>query len=691
MGRPPLTTASRVARSTAERSAFRSDIQGLRALAVLLVLLYHAGLPFVPGGYVGVDVFFVISGFLITGHLAHSLDRTGRIDLPQFYARRVRRILPASLVVVVLTVVGIALFVPVVDAVRVLKDALATVLYVPNIWFALQQTDYLADHAASPFQHYWSLGVEEQFYLLWPLVLWLIVVLVRRHRSGAVAAVAVLTVLSAAAGVWLTAINQPYAFFLLPTRAWELFVGALIALLARSDLLARVPPTARAASGWLGLGAVIVAGAVFDEATPFPGTAAITPVVGTALILAAGSVPTPGGPGRLLSIRPARFLGLISYSLYLVHWPLLVVPQSAVGFHRPLPLWITVLLGVVLAVPLAWLLHRIIEEPLRAPGALTSRPAKVTVWGALIATAVVAAVIVATIAWADRREVPAVDDAPTAASFPVSPPPATSALPGNLAPSLDAVSADVPVLYADGCHHDVSTEVVQDCLYGPADAATRIALFGDSHSAQWFPAVQALAKARGDTSVAAYTKSSCPAVDVTVVDKDVAYAGCDRWRDAVLAALVGNPPDLVVISSYSGYRLAGHSGGERVSAWADGTTSVVSALRAAGSEVMMIADTPRFTSAPATCIATVPNDVLSCAGDPATALDRPLAAAETAAATAAGAVTVNMTDFLCDRDRCPVIIDDLLVYRDINHLTVRAVGYLTPALQSAFDRALSAR
>jgi len=671
-------------------SGFRSDIQGLRALAVLLVLLYHAGLPFIPGGYVGVDVFFVISGFLITAHLVQSLDSTGRIDLAGFYARRVRRLLPAAFAVAAATVVAVLLFVPVVDAGRMLRDALATVLYVPNVWFAIQQTDYLADHAASPFQHYWSLGVEEQFYLLWPLLLWLIVVLARRRRVVVIVAVASIAAVSAAAGIWLTAINQPYAFFLLPTRAWELLAGAIVALVARTGLPAMVPGAARAAMGWAGLAAVVAAGAAFDDRTPFPGIAALVPVAGTALVILAGTAPTRGGPGGLLSIRPAQAVGLLSYSLYLVHWPLLVIPQAAVGLHRPLPLWLTVLLGVILALPLAWLLHRFVEEPFRAPRVLTARRPRVTLWATLAVTTVLVVAIGATIRWADGREVPTGGDAPTVASFPVSPPPATAVLPGNLAPALADVAADVPRLYEDGCHHSVSAESVQDCVYGPSDAGTRIAVFGDSHSGQWFPAILSLAQERGDTAVAAYTKSSCPAVEVTVIDKDVPYASCDRWREAVVAALVADPPDLVVISSYSGYRLA-DAVDDRPSAWAAGTRSVVAQLRAAGAGVLVIADTPRFPASPATCVATVPTDVLSCAGDPRTTLDAQLAAAEADAAASAGAVTADLTGYLCDTERCPVIIDDLMVYRDVNHLTARAVQYLKPALAAPLEEALAAR
>ena len=232
----------------ADPSRFRADIQGLRAIAVGLVLLYHAGVPGVPGGYVGVDVFFVISGFLISSHLLETIERDGRISFAQFYARRARRILPASFVVAGLTAVAVVAFFPPLGVERVLRDGLATVLYVPNIWFAAQNTDYLADHSPSPYQHYWSLGVEEQFYLLWPLILLLLALIVRRRRALVAGGIAVIAALSLAACIIMTQAQQPLAFFLLPTRAWELLAGALVG----AAVLGRVPrmkPWVAAAGG----------------------------------------------------------------------------------------------------------------------------------------------------------------------------------------------------------------------------------------------------------------------------------------------------------------------------------------------------------------------------------------------------------------------------------------------------------
>lgn len=675
-------TAAPTSEAASRRRGFRADIQGLRAIAVGLVLLYHAGVPLVTGGYVGVDVFFVISGFLISSHLLESLQRTGRIDFADFYARRIRRILPASLTVAMLTALAAVVFYPPLALERVIKDAVATILYVPNIWFAIQNTDYLADHSPSPYQHYWSLGVEEQFYLIWPVLLLGLFVLLRRRRSAIVLGIAGLAVLSLVAGIWMTPVNQPMAFFLLPTRAWELLAGALVgAVLLHARR--RFPVWLAAVGGWVGIGMIAASAVLYDDGTVFPGTAALLPTAGTALVILFGADRPRGGPGWLLSIRPMQFVGLISYSLYLVHWPLLIVTQAAVGEEQPMRLAVKVLLGIVLAVPLAWLLFRFVETPLRAPRWLTRRRPRVTLWGTLGVTVVLAVSLFGTAQWAATRDVGTGEAVAAAPEFPTIPPNATAAVPRNMTPALDEVADDVADVYADGCHHDVEEEAVQDCVYGDPDGSARVAVFGDSHSAQWLPAVEELAEATGGTSIRSYTKSSCPAVSVTVLDKDVPYASCDRWRSSVLDSLIADPPDLVIISSYSHYALDGASDGEeRTALWAEGVRATVSALEDAGSEVLVITDTPRFDAPPATCASANVMDVTRCAGDRAEAFDSALTAAETEAALAAGGDVADLSDYICDESTCPVIVDDLFVYRDVNHLTASFVRYLAPALRS---------
>ncbi|WP_309128024.1 acyltransferase family protein [Microbacterium sp.] len=658
--------------------AFRTDVQGLRAIAVGLVLLYHAGVPGISGGYIGVDVFFVISGFLISTHLLQTLEREGRIHFADFYARRIRRILPASLTVAAFTAVAAVLFYPPVALERVLRDALATILYVPNIWFAVQETDYLADHSPSPYQHYWSLGVEEQFYLLWPLVLLLLFLLVRRRRSWLILCIIALTGASLVAGAVLTLGDQPTAFFSLPTRAWELLVGALVAVLLRRP--PRAPAAAVAIGGWAGVAMVLAGAVAFDSGTAFPGVVALVPTVGTALVIFFGATPSTAGPTTLLSIRPMQFVGLISYSLYLVHWPLLVITHAHVGEERPLPLFARVMLGIVLALPLAWLLFRFVETPLRSPRMLTSRRPRATMFAALGLSILLTVSTAWTVQWASVRDLGTSTPVALAPDFPAEPPVATEFVPQNLRPALDEVADDLPRLYADGCRLDVKSEQVLDCVYGDATGAKRIAVFGDSHSAQWFPAIDELAGRI--SAIRAYTKSSCPAAEVTVLVKGVPYSACDRWREKVLAHLVADPPDVVVISNFSHYPLSGQPHGERrQEIWKRGLSATVERLRAAGIRVLIIADTPQSPAQPPTCLSADVADVTACDIGRDSALDEEIAAAERAVAQETDSAYADLTRYICDAKVCPAIIFDLQVYRDVNHLTSTFVRYLAPALR----------
>ncbi|WP_396659415.1 acyltransferase family protein [Microbacterium sp.] len=655
-------------------------MQGLRAIAVGLVLLYHAGVAPFTGGYVGVDVFFVISGFLISSHLLDSIDRTGRVGFAQFYARRARRILPASFTVAILTAVALVLFAPPLTLTRMLEDAVATILYVPNVRFAIQDTDYLADHAPSAYQHYWSLGVEEQFYLIWPLLLLAIVLLARRRRAVVGLLVTLVAAGSFVACVLVTQVQQPMAFFLLPMRAWELLAGALVGIvLLRAN--PRMPGWVAAAGGWLGLGAVLAAGILFDDATAFPGAAAALPVVGTAAVIFFGTSSPRGGPGRLLSLRPMQYVGLISYSLYLVHWPLLVVPALAVGDELLGSVWMRVLLGIVVAVPVAGALYRFVEDPVRRARILTARPPRTTLLATGAATLVIALAVGLTAAWSAVRPILGPGGAEVAPAEPVAPPPISAAVPENLTPSLRSVADDIPDLYPDGCHHDTVQTRVQECVYGDEEADLEVAIFGDSHSAQWLPALQSLSASTLPMSIRTYTKSSCPAVDVAVLVRNVPYTSCDSWRSAVLEHLVSDPPDLVLISSYADYPLADTPTADRLDAWGTGLQDTVGALAAAGIEVVVIADTPRFPTAPADCVSVHLADADVCAGVRAEVLSPDQATVERAATEAAGGRFVDLTPYLCDAQLCPVVVFDLLVYRDVNHLTTAFVRYLAPALE----------
>ncbi|HEX4443427.1 MAG TPA: acyltransferase family protein [Galbitalea sp.] len=673
---------SRVSTNTRDVRPFRKDIQGLRAIAVLLVVIYHAGVPGIPGGYTGVDVFFVISGFLITGHLVSEIADTGRLQFGRFYARRVRRILPASFVVLALTLIASLIFIPPALVAKTVKDAAATALYVPNYSFAVQGTNYLAETAPSPFQHYWSLGVEEQFYLLWPALLFVVWLVVKRRRLKLVVVVGAVVLVSLAYSIILTGQSQPWAFFSLPTRAWEFGIGGLVAI-AGTATSSRVPARLGAVLSWVSLAVVILGAVLLNASTPYPGSAAVIPVVGTAGVILFGGNAAPYGPIALLGTRVMQFVGAISYSLYLVHWPLLVIPEEAGGRTAPLPLLVTVGLGI-LAVPLAWLLYRYVETPVRSGVFFRKLRARTTlITAAATSLGVVAACLIAVVV---------VDHAPVSSDRVASPhkvaspyPSFTSYVPSNLTPALKSASTDVPILYSDGCHLEAPQTTVQKCAFGDLASKVTVALFGDSHAAQWFPALDKLADEHG-FRLDVYTKSSCPSVDVPVVADGSPYTECTAWRSAVIARLKAAPPNLIVMSNLANYPDQ-PNGGISKAQWAAGLAKTLSALPAS-SRTFLVSDTPNMMATPSICLSANVNNTGACAVPRSKAVDGAWRRSEADAAEAGGATVIDLNNFICNATLCGPIIGSALLYRDSTHLTASFVTTLAPALWSHIGRAV---
>ncbi|MCW2614273.1 MAG: acyltransferase 3, partial [Frankiales bacterium] len=356
-------------RSQAARDVptFRPDVEGLRAVAVLLVVAGHVlGDP--TGGYVGVDVFFVISGFLITGLLLREHARTGRISLREFYARRVRRLMPAAVLVLAVSNVAAWLAFAGERAGQTLRDALWSLGFLANVHFSAIGTNYFDEaRPPSPVQHYWSLAVEEQYYLVWPWVLLLLLLALGRRRRLLVLSVAALSAASLVWAVAVTGSDPTAAYFSTPARAWELGAGALLALALQARLLPRLAPRLGAALVWLGLAGIAAAAVLYDERTPFPGTAAALPVAATVLVLLGG---TAAGRNPLLVNPIAAYVGRLSYSLYLWHWPVLVVATALVPGRGPL-----IAVALTGSLVLAVLGHHLVEEPVRRSGWLSGRPA----------------------------------------------------------------------------------------------------------------------------------------------------------------------------------------------------------------------------------------------------------------------------------------------------------------------------
>jgi len=371
-----------------EDRKFRPDVQGLRAVAVLLVVLFHAGVSGLSGGYVGVDVFFVISGFVITGVLLRERQSTCSTSILAFYARRARRIIPAATVVIILVVMASYHLLGVVVGSQTAVDGRWAALFLANFHFAAAGTNYLASQRPpSPLQNYWSLAVEEQFYLVYPAMFLLAVRVPIRmtERMRLATLLVIVATVSFAFSIVQTSSNPSAAYFSPFTRAWELALGGLVAVSA--NRLQQVPTAIAAGMTWLGMGAVLVAASVFGSETAYPGSAVAVPVIGAALVISGGTASPAWGVESCLRLRPIQWLGLISYSLYLWHWPILTIAAERQGVSS-LPRADNVLL-MLLAVVLATLTYLLIENPIRHLRTLVARRwASIAAGGCLIVSSV---------------------------------------------------------------------------------------------------------------------------------------------------------------------------------------------------------------------------------------------------------------------------------------------------------------
>ncbi|MEE6283158.1 acyltransferase family protein [Georgenia sp. MJ170] len=674
-------------------SAFRPDIEGLRAIAIGLVLIYHAGVRFLPGGFVGVDVFFVISGFLITGLLIRELEKQGRISLPRFYARRAKRLLPATGMVLIATAALTWWSSSAVDWRTFGWDIVGASVYVVNWVFAGRAVDYLAeDVAASPVQHFWSLAVEEQFYIVWPLLLVAVAWLVRRRARATLRPMMTLAILlvivpSLLWSIHLSSSSPDQAFFVTTTRLWELGIGALVAIGATQ--WHRLPPLVASTVGWLGLAAIVASGFVITAETTWPGYAALLPTLGTAAVIVAGFVPG-GGPARLLSWRPAVWLGGLSYSLYLWHWPLLTAATAMwgdLGATRGL-------LVVAIAFVPSYLSLRFIENPIRFSGTVArsnslalSMGANFSLIGVLAGLALVLAV-----PGAPPASTGAGLTAGAAALDEVGADPSTG--PGSVASLADvtaitpaAVDApeDVPVGYADECTLDVLEAGLTTCEYGNLDGGTVIAVVGDSKIFQWQSALDAIA-VENDWHLVYYLKSACALSAAPQVARGVVNDSCTEWNGTVLDAITELGPDVVVTSQRHGVAPVSPETPTRrfPQPMEDGLVDVWEQLAALGIPVVAVLDNPSPPIHVYECVADNPGELERCTFDRDEGIADSAAPTQRAAAERVStAHVVDLTGWLCPAEECVPVIGDVLLYRQGTHLTDTYVRTLTPMLADA--------
>ncbi len=703
----------------ATRTGFRPDIEGLRAVAVVAVVAYHAGIPGLAGGYIGVDVFFVISGFLITGLLWREVTTTDTVRLGRFYGARARRLLPAAATVGIATAIGAAIVLPPLQARSVLMDGIASAMYVGNYRFAGQGTDYLAsDLPPSPFQHYWSLGVEEQFYLVWPALIIGTAWLARRlahTRDGTwgtsratpyAAVLALVGAASLAAAVLWTRSSPPWAFFALPTRAWELAAGGLVALSIQQ--WRRLPLLPASIAGWGGLGLVVLTCTQLDANTPYPGYRALLPVLGTALVIGGGSATRGLGAGRLLCRPAMRAIGRVSYSWYLWHWPVLLLMPALLGAPAGLP---ARLAAIAVSAGLAVITLHLVENPGRFAAALRrSAKTSLAVAGAASAAAACACLLLLTLIPAPVGHGTAAPKANIVAlpatTGPVGPREAAvqqafaqaqevlaaaqglRAVPSNLDPSLASAPADKAAVFVNGCVRSWRDVGQNECATGDTASPTTVALIGDSHAAMWNPAFERVAEQR-HWRLETLAKVTCPLQQLHIVSPYLGreYTECERWRDQIMSRMQAEHPRLIVLDMSRRYG-ADFGFTSYDPAWIDTLAATVKLLRGFGSDVLVLGPAPDPHSSVPTCLSAHLDDASACAPMRSVAIDNGGVAAEQAATTGAGGRYADLTDLFCAPERCPMIVGNTLVFRDDNHVTTEYAQLVAPLFGALADRAL---
>ncbi|HSX67385.1 acyltransferase family protein [Nocardioides sp.] len=683
--------------NAARGDGLRLDIQGLRAVAVSLVVVYHLTPMHLTGGFVGVDVFFVISGFLITSHLIARPPQVPR-DLLVFWGRRIRRLLPASLLVLAVTVVASWAILPDTRWESTAQQAKAAALYVINWRLAGDAVDYLAaESAASPVQHFWSLSVEEQFYLGWPVLILLLGMLALATRRAPKACYALglgaVVLASFAWSVHQTATNPAAAYFVTPTRIWELGIGGLVAVAASAGLFARLSARLRIALSWAGLLGMLAVGLTYTGQTPFPGWQAALPVAAAALVIMADAPAGFLSPLTILGNRAVQWLGDVSYAVYLWHWPLIVLVPALQNHGRTR---IDAIIILALTLVLAAATKVWVEDAFRTP-AWNRRLAGTYAFGAAgmgvvlaLSTLVIARVhhleesnqetLAAALAEHDPCLGAGATD-PVNRCAPTTAPP----IPRPALAAKDKSEAYPEVSGGKDCWSYTPDFPAITCTFGDPDGTVEVALTGNSHAGHWLPALDRIAKQR-HWRVTTYLASRCALADVEqTFDTHADAVSCRRWGRETTTRIVASSPDLVVVSN-------------RISVTAWGAPSVVASLPAyeegyrrhfqkfvtAKLPTVVLRDTPAPTrtgieSIP-DCVAEHPEDAKACSAprsnwlppDPAidavTGLSSPLLS------------SIDLTDRICEGTVCRGVVGGVVAYFDGSHMTATFNQTLAPYL-----------
>ena len=692
-GAPPERTRG----PATARPGFRPDIQALRAIAVLAVVLNHLSADWLTGGYVGVDVFFVISGFLISSHLDKEISSTGRVRLGRFYARRIRRLLPAALLVLALSVAAAYYLLPYPRWEATAHEAAASAMYWENWLLSAKSVDYSAANAqASLVQHYWSLSVEEQFYLVWPLLL-LALFLIRRRRAQVIG-IALVGAAALAFSIYYTDASPNEAYFVTPGRAWEFAAGALVALRANRLVL---PRAAAGVASRIGFAMIVTSAVLYNHDTPFPGYHALLPVAGTALVIVAGLRPGNQWHSPVTGSWPVQMIGNISYSLYLWHWPLIMLApfilSDVLDAGRMTTPWLLAVLAVSLV--LSYVSKVLIEDRGMSIGPLT-RSTTLT-FTAMIAGIAVVAVAAHLLNGAYDREVAAAQKkAEVVETTPCHGGPALAG--GKKCRDRFGPAAIIDMGPANQYYNkpaecrSTDKHMVGDkrttsiCDFSGGKRKAPIAwLVGDSHAQQWQGPLFDLAR-ENRWVLKTSLLGGCPFADIAfkgyrTVASDASKQACMNWTSEMSDVVADDRPAYVFTSFFAREEFA-DDGTDRsqTDQYRDGLEPYWRKWANAGARVFVLADPPLNGKVRARdCVVLNPEDPLACA------VDRKVAHPEDPLTEAARRTRVpdvsliDLSNYFCDRERCYAVVGNVAVYFDSDHMNLEFSRSLKPMIAKA--------
>lgn len=643
--------------NTSYTLSHRKDIQGLRAIAILLVIGAHADIPWLAGGFIGVDVFFVLSGYLITGLLTKELQATGTIQFSRFYARRFKRLLPALALVIVSTAVLASQMLPSSVQVEQALSASAAILWLSNIFFAWTDYDYF-DHAAvedNLFLHTWSLGVEEQFYLVWPLMLmglfWLSRDKAKPYNHIVVGMLAVL-ILSFLSSLWITYKDARIAFYVTPFRAWQFAFGALAFLASKKAH--SVNTRTIVALSWASLALIIGSAIALNKSLAYPGAYALLPTVGTTFLLFCGEHLRTHSTNAALQHPVLQHFGNISYSWYLWHWPVLILGSLIL----PTDSMTNTLLLILASWALAITTYNLVENPIRSKSVLT----KYHGWQIFAAACLMIVINSQTVTWHNHQD----------------------RLSTNLSSDwYSAVKSDLPKIYKMGCDDWYHSSDVKICQFGSNSAKKTAVLMGDSIGLQWFPAFHKMTFPEPEWRLLVITKSACPIANEPFFYPRIGreYKECSEWRQKALSQIRLISPDILIFGSAETY-------GFNHQQWQSGTTEVLDSVSPYATKIFIMRSTPQLSFDGPKCLAhKYGNRIPTVSGaicESSQKTERTSAAWHAISDAASGFDNTHLIDLqeqVCPNRQCAAYRDGLIIYRDKQHLTATFVRSLSTYLQ----------